>query len=131
MPPRHAQHGEAAVGGLAQPRIVVERQPGLEHRRVIGRLVAREGEIGAADILERGEGIRAAVVPGAVEMRREQFETAARDIGDQRVAVAEMAIGCGRADPGRARRIGEGKPGRPFLAIRSRAAWISASRRLP
>ena len=36
----------------AQPGIGVGRHAGLEHRRVVGRLVAGEGEIGAADILE-------------------------------------------------------------------------------
>ena len=47
-------------------------------------------------------------------MRLEQLEAAARHIGHQRVAVAEMAIGRRRADPGRARRVGEGEARRPF-----------------
>src|SRR5205807_2981891 len=42
------------------------------------------------------------------------LEAAQGDIGDQRVAVAEMAVGRSRADPGPARRLGKGKAGRPL-----------------
>ena len=48
-------------------------------------------------------------------MGLEQLETAPRDIGDQRVAVAKMPVGRRRADPGRARRVGKGEPGWAFL----------------
>ena len=110
-----AQHREGALGGLAQPGIAVDRDADLEHRRVIGRLGAGESEIGAAEPLEGGERLRLAAIPGALQMRLEQFEPAPRDIGDQRLAVAEMAVGRCRADPGRARCVGKGEPGRPFL----------------
>ena len=90
-----------------------------------------EGEIGPTDILEGGKGVGAAIVPSAIKMRGKQLEPAASDISDQSVTVAEMAIRCGRADPGRSCGIGKGNPAGPFFAIRSRAAWINASRRLP
>ena len=48
-------------------------------------------------------------------MLGEQLEAAPRDIGDQRVAVAEMPVGCGRTDPGRARGVGKGKSGRSLF----------------
>src|SRR5246127_3820905 len=69
-----------------------------------------EGEIGPTDILEGGERVGAATVPSAVEMRGKELEPAASDIGDQRVTIAKVAIGGGRADPGRACGIGKGKP---------------------
>src|SRR5262245_3408959 len=72
-------------------------------------------KIGPTDILKGGKGVGAAIAPGAVEMRGELFETAASDIGNQRVAIAEMAIRCSRADPGRAGGIGKGEARRPFL----------------
>src|SRR6516164_4556455 len=110
-----AQHSKAALGDLAQIRTFVEGEPRFEHRRVIGRLVTGEGEISPADIFESSEGVRTAVVPGAVEMRSKQLEPAPRDVGDQRVAVTEMAIGGGGADPGPARGIGKGKPCRALF----------------
>src|SRR6516225_10094873 len=48
-------------------------------------------------------------------MRGKQFEPAASDIGDQSVAVAEVAVGCGRANPGRSRGICKGEPGVTFF----------------
>jgi len=48
-------------------------------------------------------------------MDGKQLEPAARDIGYQRVAVAEVAIGGGRADPGPARGVGKGKPSRALF----------------
>src|SRR5438477_6632193 len=112
---RAAQHRKSAVGGLAQLGVAVERQAGLEHRGVERGFFACEGEVGAADILERDKGVRPALFPGAVEAFLEQFEAAARHIGEQCLAVAKMPVGSRRADPGRARRIGEGEPRRPFL----------------
>ena len=38
------------------------------------------------------------------------LETAQRDVGHERVAVAEMPVGRGRADPGSPRGLGEGEP---------------------
>src|ERR1051325_3652976 len=107
-----AQYREGGLARLAQFGVAVKRDTGLEHRRVIGRLVAGEGKIGMPDILERAEGVRPAVVPGLFKTRGEQLEPAQGDIGDQRVAVAEMTVGRGRTDSGPARRLGKGKAGR-------------------
>src|ERR1700751_6014514 len=74
-----------------------------------------EGEIGPTDILEGGEGVGAAVVPSAIKMRGKQLEPAASPISDQSVAIAEMAIGCSLADPGRSCGIRKGKPGGTFF----------------
>src|SRR5580700_8863241 len=112
---RAAKHRKSAVSGLAQIRIAIERQARLEHGRVESGFFAREGEIGTADILEGDEGVGSAPVPGAVEALLEQFEAAARHIGEQCLAVAKMAVGSRRAYPGGARRVGEGEPGRSFL----------------
>ena len=59
--------------------------------------------------MERRERIRPALVPPPGERKFETLETAPCDIGHQLVAVAEMAIGRGRADTGGARGIGEGE----------------------
>ena len=45
----------------------------------------------------------------------EKHEAALRHIGEQRIAVAEMAIRRSRAHPGQARGIGERESGRTFL----------------
>src|SRR5438067_165380 len=110
-----AQNRKSAVGGLAQLGITVEGQAGLEHRGVERGFFAREGEVGAADILERDKGVGPPLVPGAVEAFLEQFEAAARHIGEQCLAVAKIPVGSPRADPCRARRIAEGERRRPFL----------------
>ena len=74
-----------------------------------------KGEIGPADILERGERLGPPIVPGMLEMRGKELEAAARDIGDQRIAVAEMAVGCCRADAGRAGGIRKSEPRRALF----------------
>ena len=91
-----AQHGEGAVAGGAQLGIEVGRQARFEHRGVVGGLGAGEGEIGAADIVEGGEGVGLAAVPAGREHRLEALEALARHVGQQRLAVAEMAVGRGR-----------------------------------
>src|SRR5437879_4844152 len=113
---RLAQHCKGCIGGLAQLRVVVERYAGFEHRRVIGGLVTGKGEVGPPDALEGCEGIRPPVTPGTFEMRREQLEAAQCDIGDQRVAVAEMTIRRGGAGPRRAGSLGKRKTGRPLAS---------------
>ena len=110
-----AQHLKGTIGRVAQPGVGVERHPGLEHRRIVRRLTAGKGEVGAADILERRERVGTAVIPCVVQRRLEQLEAAARDIGKQRIAIAEMTVGRRRADPGRTRGVGKGEPGRPLL----------------
>src|SRR5215813_14055445 len=76
------QYRKSAIGGLAQTGIAVERQARLEHGRVESRFFACKGEIGTADILEGDKGIRAALIPGAAQTVLEQFEAAARHIGE-------------------------------------------------
>ena len=112
---RAAQHREGAVARLAQFRTGGERNAGLEHRRIVGRLGAGEFEIGFAQPVERGERVRAAVVPGPRQRRLELLEAAQRDAGQKLVAVAEMPIRRRRAHAGPARRFGKGEAGRPLL----------------
>ncbi len=109
-----AQHGEGALAELLQLGIVVERNPRLEHRRVIGRLLAGEGEIGLAQAQERRHRIRQALAPGMLQPRLEALEAALGHIGHELVAVAEMPVGRGLADTRRARRLGEGEAQRPL-----------------
>ena len=106
--------------------------PRLEHGGVVGGLVAGEREIGAADRLEGTQRIGAAVVPGGGQRGGEAVEAAQGDLGQQRLGVAEMAVGRGGADAGQARRLGDGEAG-GALCSRSAptAASTSASRRLP
>src|SRR5215472_15831497 len=70
-------------------------------------MVAREGKIGAAALEQRCERLRLAAVPGRRELLGEERKAAPGDLGDEGVAVAEVAIGCGGADPGGARQLGE------------------------
>ena len=51
----------------------------------------------------------------AQKARLEKLEAAPRHIGHQLVAVAEMAIGCRRADAGRTRRFGESEARGPLF----------------
>ena len=62
-----------------------------------------------------GERARPALVPGGGQALLEVLEAALGDVGHQRVAVAEMAVGRGRADAGLARGLGEGEPRRSLL----------------
>jgi len=69
----------------------------------------------AAHPLEGGERRRARAVPGALEFGRKQLEALARNVCDQRLAVAVMPVRCGRADARRARGLREGEAGEPAL----------------
>src|SRR5262245_782628 len=91
------------------------RQSRLEHHRVARRLVAGEGEIGAAERAESRKRRGDAVVPGDVEAGGKAFETGARHLGEKRIAVAEMAVGRGGADPGKPRRLGQAEARGPVL----------------
>src|SRR5262249_10253187 len=106
---------ESAFGCRQQRRIGIDRNPGFEHGGIERRLLAGEGEIGLTDALERGEGIRTAVVPGAGQRRRELLEAALGDGGQQLVAVAKVPVWRRRADAGHARGVGEGEAGRALL----------------
>ncbi len=56
-----------------------------------------------------------ALVPGGRKLLLEALEAAARDVGHQRVAIAEMAVGSGGAHARLPRGLGEGEAGRPLL----------------
>ncbi len=89
--------------------------PDFEHGGEQRRLLARETEIGLADALESGARGGLAAVPGRAQRLGEAFEAAPRDVGHQRVAVAEMAVRRGGADAGSARGVREGEACRPLL----------------
>ena len=110
-----ADNAESALAGGQQRRIEIDRKPGFEHRRIECRLIAGKGEIGLADPLERGDGVRTPVIPGLRQQRLELLEAALGDAGKQFVAVAKMPVRRGRADAGHARGIGKGEAGRAFF----------------
>ncbi len=112
---RIAQHREGAVAALAQLRIGVDRNAGFEHRRVIGGLGARKGEIGFAEPVERRHRIGTAVVPGFGERRLELLEAAQRDVRQEFVAVAEMPVRRRRADAGPTGGLRKSEAGRAFF----------------
>jgi len=58
--------------------------------------------------------IRAGGRPLAAELALEQLEPPPRHISHQRIAIAEMTVGCGRAYAGGARRFGEGEARGPL-----------------
>src|SRR5262249_2703776 len=78
-----------------------------------GGLVAGEGEIGAAELLEGGECIGRTVVPRLVERLCEALEAALRHVDHEGVAIAKMPVGRRRADARRTRGFREGEAGRP------------------
>ena len=87
----------------------LERNAGLEHRRVIGGLAAGEVEIGATEALEGSGGIGQAVLPGGLERGLEELETTPRHVGDELLAVAEMAVRRRRTDARGPRGLGKGE----------------------
>ena len=105
--------GAIGRGDLVAP--ITGSDARLEHHRVARGLVAREGEISLAEILEGRERRRHAVVPRHVEPRGEALEAVPGDLGQQRVTIAEVPIGRGGADPGEPRRFGEAETRGPIL----------------
>ena len=99
--------GDRLTRGLGEPR--------LEHHRVTRGLVASESEIGAAEMLEGRERRGNTVVPGHVEARGEALEAHTRDLGKQRIAVAEMPVGRCGAHASEPRRLGQAEARRPIL----------------
>src|SRR5207248_3539270 len=108
-----------------------KRNTSLEHRGVVSGLGASEFQIRLAHPIERGEWLRAALVPRPLEDNRELIESAQRDAGEKFIAVAEMAIGRGRAHPRPPCGLGKGKTRRSFLGDQLQAARSRASLRLP
>ena len=112
---RAAENVEGAVRRSLELGILARTEPRLEHHRVARRLIAGEGEISVSEIFEGRERRGNAIVPGRVELGGEAGEAIAGDLGEQRVAVAEMAVGRRGADAGKPRRLGETEPDRPML----------------
>jgi hypothetical protein len=109
------QHREGAIACLLQVTVLGNRQPRFEHGGEVGRLVAREGQIGSPHALERRKRARAAFIPSSCQPLLELLKAAASNIRHQRIAVAEVAVGRCRADTGLARRLRKGEPRRPLL----------------
>ena len=111
------------------PGSASSRDPRLEHRRVIAPArCARKRDRPARQPRTPRRGRACRRSRRARSAVCEQLEAALGDIGQQRVAVAEMAVGRRGADPGRARRVGEGEA-RPAPSARSdRARRGSAPR---
>ena len=97
------QGGAKGVSGLTQDRegllasgIEVWKggtvDTGLEHRGVVGRLAAGEGEVGATQRLEGAEEVGAAIVPCAHQGLGEASEAAQGNFRQQRLGVPEVAI---------------------------------------
>ena len=107
---RTPDHGEGMVGGTVQRRVLLQGEPGFEHRGIGRWFLPGEGEVGAAAIFDRRHRVWPAQVPRCLQHRREAFEALARDFGHQRVAVAEMPVGSGGTDSGRACHFGEAEP---------------------
>ena len=75
------QDGERAVTSLAQLRARGGRNTGLEHRRIVCGLRARERQIGLTETVKRGRRIRASIIPGVRQRRLEQLKAAQRYVG--------------------------------------------------
>src|SRR5262249_11068750 len=104
-----AQDGKRALASRAQLRTRFEREAGLEHGRVIGRLLAGKPQIGLAEPFKGRKSVGLSPVPGRHEYSLEQIEAAPRHIDQKLVAVAEMPVGRRRAHSGKARSLGEGE----------------------
>src|SRR5262249_1535154 len=92
-----------------------KRNTGLEHRRVIGGLGSREFKVGLAQPIKRGERLRPAITPRPIKYNREPLESAQRDASEKFIAVAEMAIGRGRAHARPPRGLCKSETCRPLL----------------
>lgn len=112
---RIAQDGETAVRRGAQVRIGVSGDAHFEHRGVIGGLLAGEGEIGAAECLERRGGVGAAGAPGGFQGFGELVEAAAGKLGEQGFGVAEMTIRGGGTDADKTGGLGQSETGRTLV----------------
>ena len=90
-------------------------RPELEHCREQRRLLLGKAQIGAPHALEGCARGGLATVPRAGERGCESLEATPRDIGHERVAVAEMAVGRGGAHPRSPRGVREGEAGGTLL----------------
>src|SRR5262249_24934790 len=112
---RAPEHTEGVVARLHQLRTGVERNAGLEHRRVIGWLAAGEREISLAQTIERRERIGLAIVPRARERRLELLEATQRNARQQLVAIAKVPVRRSRAHARPARSFRKSETARPLL----------------
>src|SRR5215471_11678116 len=103
------QYGEGSLPCVTQFGARRKRNAGLEHRGVIGGLGAREFKVSLAQPIERGERLRAAIVPRLVE------HIAQCDISEKFIAITEMAIGRGRTHARPPGGLGKGEACRSFL----------------
>src|SRR5215831_6677024 len=74
-----AQYGKGPLAGLTQFGASRERNAGLEHRGVrgvIGGFGSREFKVGLAQPIERGERLRATIVPRFLKHNGEPLEAA-------------------------------------------------------
>jgi hypothetical protein len=93
-----------------QRRVLFQGEAGFEHCGIGGRFLPGEGEVGAAAILDRRHRVWPAQIPGRFQRRGEPLEPLPCDLRHQRVAVAEMPVGSGGTDSGRACHFGEAEP---------------------
>src|SRR5262249_3607128 len=109
------QNGKSPFPGFTQFRTGPKRDTGFEHRGVVGGLGPCEFKIGLAQPIKCRKRLRPAAIPGFLEHNRELLEAAQRDAREEFIAVAEMAIRCGRADTRPPRSLGKGKARWSFL----------------
>ncbi len=112
---RFLQHIEGTLAGGKRLALAGGGNACLEHHRIARRLLAGKGEIGLAESIESRERRRHAVVPRHVEARGEALEAALGDLGEEGVAIAEVAVRRGRADAGEPRRFGQAEAERAVL----------------
>src|SRR5882672_4761621 len=112
---RAPEHTEGVVARLHQLWTGIERNAGLEHRRVVGGLAASEREIGLAEAIEGRERIGPAIVPGARERNFELLEATQRNAPQELIAIAKVAIGCSRAHAGPTRSLRKSESARPLF----------------
>jgi len=103
------------VATTASTAIRTDIDARFEHRGIVGRLRSREREIRLADLVQRRHGRRPTVAPRSNQRLAHAAEPALRNIGEQRIAVAEMAVRRRRTDTCRTRRVGKREPSRALL----------------
>lgn len=113
-----AKNIEGVIRGLPQFWSAVRGHSGFKHRGVKGWLLTRKSKIGTSEIFQRAHRGRFSLVPGLLQPLGEFFEAKPCDIRHQVVAVAEMPVGRGRANAGKARRIGDREACRAFLGYK-------------
>ena len=111
-----AQYAERTVAGLLQFAMLADRQarPRTWRRNRPARRARSRGRPRPCARTPAAAFGRPSS-QAAAELLFEALEAALGNIGHQRVAIAEVAVGRGRADAGLARGLGEGEPRRALL----------------